>query len=168
MLGVKEAKRSLIPKPQDIQRQIKEGIQGYQYAGKSGFSQLDDYRRDYGEMWGYLQRHPIIGHMPHVRIVGFSENNTIDIPKYLAGKIAGDDDGDMINLLPYVLINSRIFRQYKHQIPLVKYGMFDITQARMEQYNNSAQIGFGSVEYDPTQVSSISQELLSLMKRQWE
>jgi hypothetical protein len=30
------------------------------------------YAKKYGEMWGLIQRHPIIGHLPHARIAGFS------------------------------------------------------------------------------------------------
>lgn len=88
-----------------------------------------DFATKYGEMWGYIQRHPIIGHLPHIRIVGFSRHNTIDVPKHVAEQIAGDDDGDMINLLPYILIGPEVFQQRRAII--TKYGTYGYTMAEI-------------------------------------
>ncbi|HOJ93929.1 MAG TPA: hypothetical protein PK390_01710 [Fervidobacterium nodosum] len=52
-----------------------------------------------GEMWGLLTRHPIAGYMPIVRVAGFSQGENIDVPQHVADAIAGDDDGDKIDLL---------------------------------------------------------------------
>lgn len=72
---------------------------------------LEERQRNFGELWGYLQRQPIIGHMPSVRAIGFSSMNTIDVPQYVAEQIAGDDDGDKINVLPYIFIESGVYNK---------------------------------------------------------
>ncbi len=96
---------------------------------------------NFGEMWAYIQRHPLIGHMPHVRIAGLSQGNTIDVPLHVAEAIAGDDDGDMINLLPYILIDPSVFQQRRAIIST--YGTYGYTlsqwmnaQDRKDQIQN--------------------------------
>jgi hypothetical protein len=32
----------------------------------------ETFAKSHGELWGAIERHPIIGQMPHARIAGFS------------------------------------------------------------------------------------------------
>jgi len=62
-------------------------------------------------MYAFVTRHPIAGHVPVTRIVGFSSGGAINIPRVVSDAIAGDDDGDKINVLPYILIDPLLYRR---------------------------------------------------------
>lgn len=102
-------------------KKIHSGIKEY-------FSRLSppSYR---GEIWGLLTRHPVIGHQPFVRAQGFSQKDTIEVPLPLAEQIAGDDDGDMISLLPNIIIQPDVFSQ--RGVIRNELGIWDISQANM-------------------------------------
>lgn len=118
------------------------GKQGYgndwgkRFIMDSPYMQVrETFAKSHGELWGAVERHPIIGQMPHARIAGFSQNNTIDVPQPLAVQIAGDDDGDMLDLLPYIIIGPELFQNNVAEV--TKYGIYSLTMQAQLRANLS-------------------------------
>jgi len=76
-------------------------------------------------------RHPIGGNIPIARVMGFSQGGTVDVPRIMAEAIAGDDDGDKINALPFILIDASVYKS-KMATP-TKYGLFLPTFYKMKR-----------------------------------